>query len=137
MVTAFDVPAAHLIYEVKEDLKGKIEAPAWSSSVKTGCQAQRPPAQKDWYYSRAASLLRRLYTQGPVGTERLRTVYGGSKSRGVRRSKHQKSGGKIIRLLLQQLEKLEFVSKTPRGRVLTSKGVSYIDHLAHKASLKG
>ena len=137
MVTAFDVPAAHLIYEIKEDLKGKIEAPAWTGSVKTGCQAQRPPTQKDWYYSRAASLLRRLYTQGPVGTERLRTVYGGRKSRGSRKNKHQRSGGKVIRMLLQQFEKLEFVSKTPKGRTLTPKGVSYVDHLAHKASLKG
>ena len=134
MVTAFEVPAAQLIDAITADLKEKFEMPKWAQNVKTGSHTQRPPTQADWYYVRVASILRRLYTQGPIGIERLRTVYGGRKSRGSRPNKHCRGGGKIIRTALQQLEELKLVKKTPRGRKLSPQGVSYVDGMALKAS---
>lgn len=132
MVTVFDVPADALIGRVAEDLKAKLKMPEWAKFVKTGSHKERPPAQADWYYFRAASLLRRIYTDGPVGVEKLRTVYGGRKDRGVRPKHFGKSGGKIIRFLLQELETLKFVKKSQKGRELAPEGRKYLDGFSLK-----
>ena len=58
--------------------------------------------------------------------------YVGKKNRGVRPSRFKRAGGKIIRVCLQDLEKLGFVKidSEKTGRVLTDKGVSYLDKMA-------
>ena len=132
MVTVFDVPADALIEVVKEDLKKRIEMPSWAKFVKTGRNRQRPPTQEDWWWIRAASILRKVYIDGPVGVSRLRTWYGGRKDRGVRPDKRYKASGKIIRTILQQLEKIGFVKKEKSGRVITPEGKSYLDNMAKK-----
>lgn len=133
MTTAYDVPAGKLIEKAAADLQSKVKMPEWAKYVKTGSQAERPPVQENWFFVRAASVLRRIYTDGPVGVERLRTVYGGRKSRGTRVSHFRKSGGKIIRCVLQQLESLEFVKKSKKGREIAPKGRKYLDNLAFEA----
>ena len=64
---------------------------------------------EDWWYIRAASIMRKLYIYGPVGVGSLRTAYGyrakiGDKTRPERT---RKAGGAIIRKILQQLEHVE------------------------------
>lgn len=130
MTTAYDVPAGKLIDKAAADLQSRIKSPEWARFVKTGSQVQRPPTQENWFFIRTASILRRVYTDGPVGVERLRTVYGGRKSRGARVSHFRKSGGKILRYALQQLESLEFVKKSKKGREIAPKGRKYLDNLA-------
>lgn len=83
-MSAQEVQPTALIKRLSEELK-KIEAirpPQWALFVKTGVHKERPPEQTDWWYTRAASLLRRLYVDGPVGISRLRTYYGGRQNRG-------------------------------------------------------
>lgn len=133
MTTAYDVPAGRLIEKAAADLQSKVKLPEWAKYVKTGSHVERPPTQGDWFFVRAASVLRRVYTDGPVGVERLRTVYGGRKSRGTRMSHFRKSGGKVIRCLLQQLESLEFIKKGKKGREISPKGRKYLDNLAFEA----
>jgi len=131
--TARDVRADLLIERVAEELKkyDEIKPPEWAAFVKTGSHKQRPPQQRDWWYIRAASLLRTVYLHGPVGVERLRTKYGGRKDRGVRPEHFRKASGHIIRLILQQLESVGLVEKVPgRGRKITSKGASLLDKVA-------
>ncbi len=130
MVTAFDIEPVILISKVAEDLKTKITAPEWARFVKTGSHVERPPQQKDWYHVRAASLLRRVYTQGPVGIERLRTVYGGRKNRGAKPKHFRQAGGKVIRKLLQDLEALKLIKKGKKGREITPAGQKYLDGIA-------
>ena len=86
MTTVFDVPADLLIEKVADELKNndKINSPAWSNFVKTGVHKERKPENADWWYVRAASIIRRVYMDGPVGVMSLRTFYGGKKDRGVR-----------------------------------------------------
>jgi len=128
-----EVPPSALIKQLAEELK-KVEAiapPEWSRFAKTGSHRERPPVQPDWWYTRAASVLRRLYMDSPVGISRLRTFYGGRKHRGQAPEHFHKSGGKVIRVALQQLEKAGLVSKVERrGRKLTPKGAKMIDSLA-------
>lgn len=113
----------------------KIKSPAWAAFTKTGVSTERPPSQPDWWYSRSAAILRRTYLSGPVGTQRLRTVLGGRRRRGHKPAHHRKAGGKIIRLMLQQLEAEGLIAKTakPRaGRIITPKGQKFVDRAAAK-----
>jgi small subunit ribosomal protein S19e len=101
--------------------------------AKSGSHKERPPEQKDFWYIRAASILRRLYIDGPIGVERLRTYYGGRKSRGTKPSKFRKASGNIIRKILQQLEGARLVEKAGKsGRKLTSNGRRLLDRIAYE-----
>lgn len=133
MVSAIDVPHEKLFELVKEDFKKDVPAPEWAQFVKTGAGRQKPPVQTDWWQVRAASILRKVYMDGPVGVNRLRTVYGSKKSRGTRPAKTYKGGGKIIREILKQLEKLGYIKNTKKGREITPAGQSYLDKTAKKA----
>jgi small subunit ribosomal protein S19e len=133
MATVYDVPADVLIERAAKKLEeGKVvEVPEWAKFVKTGAHKEHPPAQENWWYIRAASILRRIYVDGPVGVARLRTYYGGRKNRGVKPEHHMDAGGKIIRTILQQLEKAGFVEKDGQnGRKITKKGQSFLDKIA-------
>ena len=141
-ITVFDVPAQYLIEEIARDLKEnqKLKQPEFAMFVKTGAHRQRPPQQKDWWYVRCASILRRLYVDGPHGVERLRTYYGGRKDRGTEPEKFVKASGKVIRSCLQALEGLGFLEKHPKGRKVSPKGESYltkISKLVHSKLEKG
>ncbi len=135
MPTARDVRADLLIDRLKEELKKfePISPPEWAYYTKTGVHKERPPAQDDWWYARAASILRTLYLRGgrPVGVERLRTKYGGRKDRGVKPERFVKGSGHVIRLILQQLEAAGLVERVERrGRRISPKGVSLLDRVA-------
>ena len=136
MVNALEAPADELIKRVAMKLKrmSEIKPPAWAYFVKTGVHKEAPPTDTDWWYIRAASIMRKLYkTKTPVGIERLRTIYGGRANLGSRPEHFRKSGGAIIRNILQQLQNAGLVQVIPRkGRILTSAGVSLLDNTAHE-----
>lgn len=134
MTTVFDVPAEVLIDTVAEEFKDndKINPPAWANFVKTGVHKERKPENPDWWYIRTASILRRVYMNGPVGVMSLRTFYGGKKDRGVRPEKFKKGSGAIIRGALHQLEDAGYVEKIEGGRVVTPAGRSYLDKVSGK-----
>jgi len=128
-----EVSANVLIKRLSEEL-GKLKEltpPHWSHFAKTGAHKERLPDQPDWWHMRAASLLRRVYIDGPVGISRLRSYYGGRQNRGQAPEHFRKGGGKILRTILQQLEQAGLVRKVERGgRKLTPKGATMIDTLA-------
>jgi small subunit ribosomal protein S19e len=99
---------------------------------------ERPPLKNDWWYVRTASVLRQIYRFGPIGVSKLRTKYGGKKNRGVKKSHFYKASGSIIRKIIQQLEKEEFVKKdlksVHKGRSITSKGKKFLDDIAKTIS---
>lgn len=133
----FDVPARFLMEAVSKDLKEKkiVHEPAFAPFVKTGAQADRAPQDPDWFYTRCASIMYRVMKDGPLGTESLRTYYGGRKNRGAKPHKHYKAGGKIIRLALQQLEKAALLKKGEKGgRTVTPKGQKYLNDMSRIAN---
>ena len=131
MVTVYDVPADRLIQKTAEKLKEmNIGVPPWVPFVKTGVSRERRPDQDDWWYIRCASILRKIYVNGPVGVERLRTAYGGRKNRGHAPEHFVKGSGNIIKTALPELERLGLVAKTEEGRVITPKGQSLLDNTA-------
>ena len=113
-----------------------IEPPPWAMFVKTGVHKERPPQDPDWWYVRAAAIMRKLYLKGPLGVSRLRKLYGGRHRRGHRPPKFARGSGAIIRRILQQLEEAGLVEKRDRrGRVLTKAGRELLEEAA-KAVLK-
>jgi len=132
--TPFDVPASVLIKRLAKHLKDNVDRivpPGWAVLVKTGAHAERPPENPDWWFTRCASLLRKIYTKGPIGITRLRSEYGGRIDRGVKPEHARKGGGAIIRKALQQLEAAGLVETLgKRGRVLTGDGRRLLDRLS-------
>jgi small subunit ribosomal protein S19e len=129
MVSVLEVPADALISRVSEKLKqnGEITPPEWAPHVKTGVHAERKPHSEEWWYVRCASVLRTLYIKPSTGVGRLRTKYGGRKSRGSRPEHHYDASGGILRKVLQQLERAGYVKKEEYGRILTPQGRSLLD----------
>jgi len=132
MVNVHDVPSGKLIPALAVQVKGLpgMEEPGWARLVKTGSHAERPPNDSEWWFTRAASILRKLYLHGPVGLGDLERAYGGTKALHYFPKHHRDAGGSSIRKILKQLEQAELVSKTPKGRVLTSKGRAMLDKVS-------
>ncbi|RLM90379.1 30S ribosomal protein S19e [Halobellus sp. Atlit-38R] len=135
MVSVYDVPADALIEDVADRLSDRIEEPDWIEYAKTGQTRELPPQQDDFWYVRAASLLRKVAKEGPIGVDRLATEYGGRKrgSNRYRVSGNSSGNGskKIIRKILQQLEDEDLVETAKgQGRRITSEGQSFLDNAA-------
>jgi len=117
----------------KEDA---FEKPEWVDFVKTSSNRKRPSDEEDFWFKRAASVLRQIYIKEIVGVERLRTRYGGRKDRGGKPSRFVKGSGKIIRVILQQAEKAGFLEKASgqkKGRQLTAEGKKFMEDIASDA----
>ena len=137
MATLYDVPPEELIEALMQTLADEddIEAPDWAEYTKTGVDRELPPEQEDFWARRAASLLRKVAVDGPVGVNALRSEYGTSKQ-GTTRYRvrpHQKTkgSGNIIRTALQQLEDAGYVETSENdGRRITGEGRSLLDDTA-------
>ncbi|MFW6013605.1 MAG: 30S ribosomal protein S19e [Candidatus Nanoarchaeia archaeon] len=138
MKSVYNVQKQVLGEKLAEELKNyeELKAPDWAMFVKTGANKERPPVQLDWWYKRAASILIRVWTFGPIGVSKLRVKYGGRKRRGYKPAEFRKSSGNIIRKILQQLENAELIKQdsrdTHKGRVITGKGVSLLTKTSRK-----
>jgi small subunit ribosomal protein S19e len=134
MPTVYDVPVDVLLTRLTDYMKGNVRElapPEWAAYVKTGSHAERAPQDPNWWYVRSASVLRKLYVQGPIGVSRLRKDYGGRKRKGGSPAHFRKSGGAIIRHVLQQLEAAGLVARVEgEGRVVTPKGKSLLDAMS-------
>ncbi len=136
MATVYDVDASELIKKTAEELK-KIDAikpPVWAPFVKTGVHKERPPVDRDWWYVRVASVLRKVYVLGPIGVSKLRRKYGGKRNQGHNTEHFDRGSGNIIRKALQQLQKTELIKyierKVHKGRIIAPKGVSLLHKIA-------
>jgi small subunit ribosomal protein S19e len=137
MATLYDAPAEDLIEAVAADLADReaVEAPEWAAFAKTGVGRELPPEQEDFWIRRAASVLRKVAVDGPVGVERLSTEYGSTKPGTTRYRvappKSAGGSGSIVRAILQQLEEEGLVSQQgSEGRIVTPEGRSLLDSVA-------
>jgi len=114
----------------------EFKKPEWIEFVKTGPAKVRPVEDADFWYKRAASILKQLYRKKIVGVNRLRTKYGSKKNRGYKPEEFRKGSGKIIRTILQQSDQAEFteivkkikgVRERKPGRQLTEKGKKFLE----------
>ena len=140
MTTGRDVPPNLLIEELTIRLKElpEIQPPEWAKYVKLGVHKELPPENPDWWYVRAASVLRKIYLRGPIGVQRLRLEYGGLRNRGVKPEHFYRGSGNILRKILQQLEKAELVSRdqSGKGRIISPQGMKFVDNAAREVASK-
>ena len=130
MVTVYDVPAEQLILKTAQKLKENpnIVPPEWAEFVKTGRHTEKAPSQDDWWYTRAASILRKLYVKGPMGSSKLAAEYGGYADKGSMPNRAVKGSRNIARKCMMQLEAAGYlVSKDKQGRAISPAGQSLLD----------
>ncbi|MDE1865425.1 MAG: 30S ribosomal protein S19e [Candidatus Micrarchaeota archaeon] len=135
MSNVYEVKSADLVRIASQRLKEKMKKPTYVDYVKSGPSKERVPQDRDFWFTRSASILRQVYLNGPIGVSKLRTRYGSRKDHVVHRHHHMKAGGSIIRDALIELERLKLVQNTKEGRVITPQGRSFLDKIANE--LKG
>lgn len=124
----FNIKLAQALKDVEE-----FKKPVWVEFVKSGPHKVRPIHDPEFWYKRAAGILRQLYLRGVVGVGRLRSRYGGRKDYGMAPPHFIKGSGKIVRLIVQQAESAGLVEKTKEkraGRQLTFKGKQFLEKVA-------
>ena len=143
LTTPHDIPASKFIEKLAKHLKENVEEvqpPAWASFAKTGSHVEKQPQNPDWWYTRSASILRKVYVHGPIGLEKLRADYGVRKGFSVTPNHASKAGGSNIRKILQQLEAAGLVQiARPQGRKMSPKGRKLLQEVSedlHKEMVK-
>lgn len=127
-----DVSASEFITAYSQHLKksGRLELPEWVDYVKTGRSREMPPIDPDWYYVRAASIVRKIYLNAGLGIGALAHWYGKADSTG-RRQHHRRASRKILRHILIGLEHQGIVEKLEDGgRRVTPEGQRDLDTVA-------
>lgn len=134
-----DVSAPQFIAEYAAYLKrtDKVTIPSWADYVKTGKNRELPPNDKDWLYIRAAALARKVYLRPSIGVGALKKIFGGTKNYGTTPSHYVEGSGKIIRYLLNELERKGIIetikdedNDRTQGRRITKKGQQELDSIA-------
>ncbi len=126
----YETEPKKIIDNLALELKKIIKQPEWAPFVKTGVHKERPPADKEWFYTRTASILRTVAMHGPIGVSKLRVKYGGKKNNGYKPSSFERGSGNILRKALQELDKAGLTKQEEKsghkGRVMTPKGQSLL-----------
>jgi small subunit ribosomal protein S19e len=134
MITANMVSAEVLIKRlsayIKENFK-EVSPPEWALLAKTSPIRERVPDEpNEWWYVRAASIMRKIYVEGKLGNSDLMSIYGGAKRRGSAPNRFTKGPGHANRLIMRQLEKAGLLHKVKGGRILSGKGRSLMDRMS-------
>ena len=139
MASVQEVDSQELIKRAARGLEKmeEMKPPEWATFVKTGVHKERPPLQREWWWLRSASVLRKAYISNRIGVTKLRKAYGGRKNRGHKPERKERASGSVIRKILQQLEVAGFLkSENRKGRFITPKGQSFLDGVAREMKKK-
>lgn len=132
-----DIAAPRFIAAYAEVLKNndKFVVPKWADLVKTGVHKELAPYDPDWYYIRAAAIVRKIYLRQGTGVGALKKRFGGSYRRGTRPEKHQDAAGGLIRTILIALDELKITEKSANGgRKISRVGQQALDLVAGQVS---
>ena len=132
-ITVRDITAPRFIAAYAEVLKNndKFVVPKWADLVKTGVHKELAPYDPDWYYIRAAAIVRKIYLRQGTGVGALKKRFGGSYRRGARPEKHQDAAGGLIRTILIALDELKITEKSANGgRKISRVGQQALDLVA-------
>jgi small subunit ribosomal protein S19e len=132
--TPYNVPAPDFIQRLAKYIKDNIDQvqpPPWSQIAKTSSHTTRQPEDPEWWFIRAASIMRKIYIYGPIGTQQLRADYGGRTGGKVHREHVRQGSGSNIRKIMQQLETAGLIEADKnKGRIMTKDGRRTLDKLA-------
>lgn len=134
MVNVKEVPPELLMKQLAEEFKkSKLEVPEWTDYLKAGIHKEKSWDDPDWFYTRLASTLRKVYVKGPIGIARLSEEYGGRVDNGSQGYHPGRGSRYIVRQMLQTLEKLGYVKKDKKGRSIAPGGASILDKASKEA----
>ena len=140
MTSVYELNGQEYNLKLAEALKKipEFKEPMWAKFVKSSPGKERPIEDDDFWYKRAASILKQIYKRKIVGVNRLRTKYGTKKNRGMKPEEFRRASGKIIRTILQQSDKagltqiakdIKGVRAKRPGRELTQKGKELLESI--------
>lgn len=135
IVTVKDLEAQKFIKAFAEHLKrqGRFELPKWNDVVKTSVQRELAPYDPDWLYTRAASLIRKVYIRAGSGVGAFAKVYGGQFRRGTQTNHFKRASRKVIRYCLIQLQEMDLIEEDENGgRRITKEGQRELDTVANQ-----
>ena len=135
MTIPHDVPSSKFIDRLAKYLRenvDEVQPLPWAAFAKTGVHKEMPPEDPDWWFIRVAAVLRRVYVDGPIGVERMRSFYGGNKNRGSRPNAFRKGSGSVLRKAVQQLEAAGLIVHDKVGRKVSPAGMAFLDAFAHE-----
>lgn len=129
-----DVFVAKLAAHLKNERK--LTPGAWTIFAKTAAAKVISPTDQDWYYIRAASMLRQAYNKGSLGTNACRNLYGCAKNGKSVPHHFSLASGKIHREILRGLVSAGYMKVEDRNdqcprRVLSPQGKRALEQLAH------
>ncbi len=112
-MSLYDVPQQELVERVAVALQKveQIKPPEWALFAKISSQNEKPPVRSDWWYVRAASVLRRIALLGPVGVSKLSIKFGGKKIEVTRHPDLRLQEEIIFAKFFNNLKKLDFASR--------------------------
>jgi len=118
---------------------GKLKVPEWIDLVKTSHGKELAPYDADWFYTRCASVARRMYLRSPVGTVTVARIFGVLKRNGVHPAHRVRGSRSVARASLQALEQLKLIEKCAdgqNGRKLSLQGRRDLDRIAAQLKMK-
>lgn len=129
-----EVPADLFIAQLSKYLESNkvVPAPKWADLCKTGCLKQMPPNFSNWWYTRAAAIARQVYLHPATSVTELKNRFGSKKHYGTAPSHFCQASGKVVRAILQQLEKAGWVEQADSGRKISKKGQKQLDLIARE-----
>ena len=127
-VAPFDFVVA---YAAQLKRSGKVEVPKWVDIAKTAHWKELAPYDPDWYYIRAAAIVRKVYLRQGTGVGALKKRFGGAYRRGAAPERHQDGAGGLIRTILLSLDELNITEAHGKGgRKVTRTGQQALDLVA-------
>lgn len=137
LVDIYQINHQKFITAISSYLKNnsQLEIPKDYIFKKTCSGKENCPLDSEWYYSRTASILRRTMVymvqndNKGITTARLASVYGCSKNRGFRPSKHVPATKSIIKKGFRDLESIGWIKKEEKGRILTEKAINDLSEI--------
>lgn len=101
----------------------QLTPPSWAKFVKTCPARLGPPTDPDWWYTRSASIMRKLALKGSMGLRDFEVNYGGKASTGRKPEKFVPAAGGHVRRILKSLELAGLVERDAKKmRVLSMQG---------------
>lgn len=142
--TVRDVPAAKFVKGLAAQLKreGKLMVPNIAEFAKTSHGRERAPQNDDWYYTRCAAVLRRVYLR-PAGLGGLSKPFGNKKNKGCLPEATIRAATGPLHWACKSLEQLKLLAKGKKsGRIVTREGQRRADTVAfnvkiHRRQLAG
>jgi len=139
--TVLDVPSNKFINQLASFLKEKniIKIPKYAPLVKSSRANDCEPINPDYFYYKAAAIVRKLYITKSknIGVGSLRVMFSKKERRGSQPPKTFRAGGKIIREIVIQLKNADYIKnyggkddETNSGLYLTKNGRSQLDKIA-------